>query len=323
MIKLTSLYPYANLHKVTQEFYDDHFVVNSKSISSEHKETYSYEKIAEISDQFNASGSQQQFIWILLCILSPVVVFLHNEIHSIPALLHTIQTLYILGIAVFALGFFKHWHIFILDENGFVLTTIKMTRRNRDAVYQAIDLIQSKSEGLQQTSIVNPFPEVKPVFEHSYFDFSELEKTIDRFYDEKIIGVENNFLSERVYTLKYKSLTGRIFRGKLGIKIWQTILSWAMLVWCLLLGLRYVFDFNLISGKPLWYIGLPLPIFSVALWPLIFVKRNVIGFYGVDSRIAYWAFVNKADKEKFEKIIKFVQSRIPAENKEASHREQV
>jgi hypothetical protein len=41
----------------------------------------------------------------------------------------------------------------------------------------------------------------------------------------------------------------------------------------------------------------------------------------VDGRIAYWAYVNEKDEEKFEQIVEFVQSRIPAENKEASPKE--
>jgi hypothetical protein len=37
--------------------------------------------------------------------------------------------------------------------------------------------------------------------------------------------------------------------------------------------------------------------------------------------VAYWAYVSQKNKDKFKKIIEFVQSRIPAENKEATLKE--
>jgi hypothetical protein len=48
-------------------------------------------------------------------------------------------------------------------------------------------------------------------------------------------------------------------------------------------------------------------------WFLRFVKREVFGFYNKNGQIEYWAYVNRRDKEKVEKIIEFVKSRIPAE----------
>ena len=54
---------------------------------------------------------------------------------------------------------------------------------------------------------------------------------------------------------------------------------------------------------------------------LLLIKQDIVGLYDKNGRIAYWAYVNKKGKEKFEKIIEFVQSRIPAENKEAFPKE--
>jgi hypothetical protein len=321
MIKITSYYPFANLLRVTQEFFDDQCMVYTKSISAEHKETYSYDSIAEVSDQFSVSGSQQHFSWILLGILTPFTVFLHSYIHSIPALLYGFRAVYVFGIVVFVHSFFKHWYIKFIDKNGIVLTTINMTRRNRESVYRAIAIILSKSENIIENSITNPFPEIQPSFEHTYYDFTEIKKSLDKFYNERIIGLDNNFLSESIYSINYNSLSGKVFRGKFGIMVWQAVLSWAIFFMFVLLGLRYLFDFNIISSKPLLYLDLPLLVLSACLWPLTFVKRNVIGFYGVDGRIAYWAYVNEKDEEKFEQIVEFVQSRIPAENKEASPKE--
>jgi len=49
---------------------------------------------------------------------------------------------------------------------------------------------------------------------------------------------------------------------------------------------------------------------------LYFVKQEAIGLYDTKGNVEYWTWVNKLNKENVEEIIKFIQSRIPAENKD-------
>jgi hypothetical protein len=114
-------------------------------------------------------------------------------------------------------------------------------------------------------------------------------------------------------------LSEKIYKGKIGINIWGQLLT------------STIFIFSVIIGVNLGFYKLPRTIFLfstyivgaafIIAWLLTFVKRDVIGFYNKNGNVAYYAYVNWADTEKFEKIMEFVQSRIPAENKESSLKE--
>jgi hypothetical protein len=45
------------------------------------------------------------------------------------------------------------------------------------------------------------------------------------------------------------------------------------------------------------------------------IKRENIGLYNKHGRVIYWTPVNRKNKDKIEKIIEFIQSKIPTEEK--------
>ncbi|HRJ76331.1 MAG TPA: hypothetical protein PLX90_10045, partial [Anaerolineales bacterium] len=114
--------------------------------------------------------------------------------------------------------------------------------------------------------------------------------------------------------IKFNSLTGEVFRGKTGNDLFSFVAPLTFLIYSILLGLRFGFGVNLyISTLYILYISIASIIISALLG---YIKREVFGFYDKDGEIQYWAYVNKNEKEKVEKIIEYVKSRVPKENKE-------
>ncbi len=319
MIKITSFYPFSGWLKMTQEFYDDKFVVRTKSLTFEREDEYVYNKVAAISHSYHSSNSQMLFGFGLLVAINFALAFFCTPIYANPALLRTAQVLFIGGALLFVASFIKTFHLVILDEDGNALTSIKLTRRNHEATTQITELIKSKSKNIQEISVTDPSPETMPAFEHTYYDISRLEKTTDRFYEDKIIGFEKGMFSKRVYTVKYNELSGNLFRAATGTNLFGGVFTIAAFIFFALGGLYW--GFNILSRIVYSYAFYTFLTVLAISFLMQFVKRSVIGLYGKSEQTSYWAYVNRAEKEKFEKIIEFVQSRIPAENKEASPKE--
>ena len=319
MIKLTSLYPFSGFLRVTQEFYDEKFIVKTKSLTFAREEEHTYSNIADIADAYYSSGSQMNFGFWLLVTANIALYFFCKPIYANPALLRITQTLLICGMLLFITSFIKSFYIVLFDKDGNALTSIKLNRRNRDAALQVTEMIMRKSKSTEEISITNPFPETEPVFEHSYYDISKLEKTTDRFYDDEIIGVEKSPVLERVYRVKYKYLSGKPYKMAIGGNMFGAIITIAAFVFFAIRGLYQGFSF--LPRMAFLYTAYMFLILLAISFLAQFIKRGVFGLYGKNEQPHYWAYVNRADKEKIEKIVEFVQSRIPAENKETSLKE--
>jgi hypothetical protein len=256
--------------------------------------------------------------WLLAASAFSLYFFNHSVSENL-LLLRSVQILFIAAILVYATGIIKRWHIFLFDKDNNVLAVFKQTHRNHDTVLQVTEMLKRKSEDVREFSAADPFPETRPEFEITYYDFSETHKTTDRFYQNEVIGFQKSWFTDKVYSVVYGTLSEKIYKGKIGINIWGQLLT------------STIFIFSVIIGVNLGFYKLPRTIFLfstyivgaafIIAWLLTFVKRDVIGFYNKNGNVAYYAYVNWADTEKFEKIMEFVQSRIPAENKESSLKE--
>ena len=314
MIKLTSFYPFSGLLRVTQEFHEGKFIVKTKSLMVEHEKEYSYKLIATISDSYRSSGGQEIAGFWLLVGLAYAFIFFCNPIYANPILLGTLRILFFAGILLFASGFIKRWRVYFLDRDGQVITSINLNNRNQNAVSQVTDMIMSQADNIDVISAADPFPESKYIHEHVYFNFSVLTKTTDRFYNDRIIGFQKSPFAEYVYTVKYNELNGNELKGKNSDKILGPAFSFGTFI--LAVAVNLYRSFNILPRMFFMNIFYAYIILLTASFLLQFIKRRTFGFYGKDERIRYWAFSNKTEKEKIETIIKFVQSRIPAENKE-------
>lgn len=314
MIRTTSFYPFMNLLHITQEFHEDKAIVKTKSLKHEREFEFSYKDIEEISDSFSPNNSQGNFgFWMIVSAAFSLGVF-NFFISRYPFLLHIVQVIFTCGILLLATSFKKTWRIFFSDNNGNVLTAIKQTPKNRDLIPQIMEMIRANSNRLQEISVTNPFPEEPASLELVYYNLSDWVKTTDKFYEDKVIGYQKTIFEEGVYQVKYSQLSGEVYRGKTSIEVWGWSLTLFTLIASLIGGFLFGFgiklDITLLRGG-LYTIYVFLSLFLLSL-PISLIKRDTIGFYNKNGKIEYWAQLNKKDKNKLEEIIKFVQSKIIA-----------
>jgi len=312
MIKITSFYPFQNLLRVTQEFYEDKIVVNVKSLTFDNSKEINYKDVREISDGFTAQKGN--FGFILIAITGFSLSIFHNWLYGNPFWFRVAQIIFVIGIALYISRYVKSWYIYLSDKNGNILTTIHQTHKNRNLVEQAIDTIRLKSESADEISSANPFPSVLPVFEYVYTDISNLKKTVDKFYDTELIGFEKGIYGEYAYKIRYNELNGDVYRARTNIEIWCVILEWCYMAIVIAFGIFYGFHLPIEFRTILNISYVAAAIFAIS-WLLRFVKREVFALYGRNGEIKYWAYINKSDKEKIKRIIEFIKSKIPEENK--------
>ena len=313
MIKLTSFYPFENFLRVTQEFYDDKAIVKTKSLRFERGYEFNYKDVGEISDAFLGSNRQSDFSFWLLAYTSFALTVFHKEIYNYLFLLRTAQALYICALFLFATSFIRSWHIEFSDKDDNYLTRIKQTRFNRHQIAQVMEIVKNKSKDIQEITVTNPFPKEQPRFEHIAYDDLGTTKTIERFYENELLGLVKSISGEHAYRINYKQLSGKVYRGKMGNDAWTSLLTIFTFAISVIGG--FVFGFRIYPSLFFAYIIVALAVILAISSILYFVKQEAIGLYDTKGNVEYWTWVNKLNKENIEEIIKFIQSKIPAENK--------
>lgn len=313
MIKITSFHPFSNFLRRTQEFQENKASVQIKSFTFEREFEFEYKDVAEISCEDSASEDQVNFGFNLLVIGEAfLVLFYILDIDSV--LLQFAQAIYVLAAVLLFTGFIKNRYYYFSDRNEKHITSIKMTRKNRSLIKNAIQLIKSKSESIREFTPEKPFPEIKPIFEIMEYDTPNyFKKSIERLYENELIGYEKNMVSESVYSVKYCLLNREVYRGKRGNNSWD-IVVWATLILSSIIVDIYIMS-DFFSKTTLFFTLAVLGILLAISFLLQFVKYEVVGLYDKSKDIAYWTWVNNSNREKVEEIIEFIQSKIPAENK--------
>jgi ABC-type multidrug transport system fused ATPase/permease subunit len=314
MIKLTAFYPFSNFLRVTQEFYEDKAIIKSKSLKFENEFEFKYKDVYEISDGFFTQNDQQSFSFSLIVIIGMLLYIFCHWLYENLLWLRIGQLLFISGIILYFASFVRSWHIFVGDKNGNTLFTIKQTHKNKDLVVQAIEKVKEKSSNLEELTTTEPFTQQKASFEHKYFRFANIKRTVDRYYDNEIIGYEKSINGDTSYKIRYETLNGKIVRAKVNNDLWDLIPSWCILIFAMVFGFHFGFNINFFV--PVLYIFYALLALIIISWLLSYLKREIFGFYNKNGVVEYWGYVNKNEKEKVEKIIEYVKSRIPEENKE-------
>lgn len=314
MITITSFYPFKNLLRVTQEFYEDRAVVRMKSLTYEHDYEIDYKELDEISDKYHINENQVAFGVGFLAFITIALIFFFDNINAYPLLLRTVQVFYVCGFIVFIAGFKKNWQINFSDKKGNILTYTKQTAKNTELVSQATELITSKVEGIREVTATDPFPAEKPVFELIQYDMFQFGKTIERFYENKLIAFHQTLFKEVAYSTTYSQFSGKVDRGKVSAIPWFSYFCNLLYVGIIIMGLDLAFDLG-IGINILVFFRVLLILFIIS-WLLSFVKREVVGLYDYDENIAYGTFVNRKNKAKIEEIIEFIRPKIPTEEKQ-------
>lgn len=314
MIKITSFNPFRNFLRITQEFHEDKVFVRMKSLSIERNIEFNYEEVGEIRDGFYTSKDQRSFGFFTVLILSMLLTAFCRWLINNPIWLLILQILFISGILLYILSYFKKWNIVIVDKKGITLSYLQRSFfSNNTSIVEALEKINSKSKNVDELFTAAPFPMDSPIFEHNYFRFSYLDKTVDYFYEDEVIGLQRGVFGEEAYKSKYSNLSGDIYKGKESDGLQWLIFEWGFWALAIIYGLKYGFGVQ-IGITPLYFLFI-MGILFAAAWIISLKKRDVVGFYNKNGQIEYWAYFNQRDNEKVEKIIEFVKSRIPAETR--------
>lgn len=312
MIKITSFNPFQNFLRITQEFHEDKAIVRLKSLSTERTTEFSYEEVGEIRDGFYTANSQRTFGFFTILVSNMVLVIFCNWLTSQPAWYLIPKITLISGIFLYISSYLKKWHIIIVNKKGITLSYLQRNNFSSNVLVEdALEKIKSKSKNIDELTTAAPFPNARPAFKHNYFSFSNLEKTADFFYEDEIIGLQKGVFGEETYKVKYNSLSGEVYNGKESDGLQWHIFEWGFLSLSIISGLEYGFGVQT-EINPLYFL-LIVGVLITAAWIVSLRKRDVVGFYNKTGQIEYWAFVNRPDKENFEKIIEFVKSKIPVE----------
>lgn len=315
MIKLTSFYPFSNFMRITQEFHEDKAVVKWSSLKAEREYTFNYNKITRISYSKEASESQM-FFGLSLALLSIIVVVLFSsQIHANPLALRSVRVLFLLTVSIFVTGLIHHKYYYFYDKDGNHITFIKATRNNHGSIEKAINLTKSASPKIKETTPLKPFLDINPIFEMTYYDTPYYLNIITvKFSEDMLIAHHKSVIGESAQIVEYNSLSGEVMRGKESNSSWATAYYFILVLSTFTAGLYSLFD--ILPRQFFLYTEYILGILLVIFILLRYIKKEVIGLYDKNENIVYWTWVNKSNKEKIEEIIRYVQSRIPAENKE-------
>jgi hypothetical protein len=312
MIKITSFNPFQNFLRITQEFHEDKAIVRLKSLSTERTTEFSYEEVGEIRDGFYTANSQRTFGFFTILFSNMVLVIFCNWLTSQPAWYLIPKITLISGVFLYISSYLKKWHIVIVNKKGITLSYLQRNNFSSNIlVEEALEKIKSKSKNIDELTTAAPFLNVRPAFKHNYFSFSNLEKTVDFFYEDEIIGLQKGVFGEEAYKVKYSNLSGEVYNGKESDGLQWHIFEWGFLSLSIISGLEY--GFGVQTGINSLYFLLITGMLITAAWIVSLRKQDVVGFYNETGQIEYWAFLNRSDKENFEKIIEYVKSKIPVE----------
>jgi uncharacterized membrane protein (Fun14 family) len=324
MIKLTPFLPFQNFLRSTQEYHEDKALIKIKSFNVDREYEFKYKDITEIVDSFRCEYNQYTFGFWLLGFNTFMSYIFKEYIYTHPFLLRIEQVLYIVGLLIFFTGFKKTWWFYFIDKNDNVLAYIKQNGRNRDLIPQIIELIKQRAVNIKELTAADPFPDEPFEYELIEHDLPEYEKITERFYRDEVVGIRQSPFNETVYRIQYKTLNGKVFRGKTNNDIANTFFSIATITASIYGGyiLGFSIPYELPFSKPIAYILIGLFVIAILSLPLNLIKREVVGLYNKDGNIAYSTHVNRKNKDKVEKIIEYVVSRIPTKNKQQFNEDQ-
>ena len=321
MIKTSSFYPFQNLLRVTQEFHEDKVDVRTKSLVSEHNYSFSYTEVAEIScAKYNFSS---QWMWGFGLMGIAFWILLISNIVTINQSLHTTAKIfYVFGLILYLISFTRKKFYYFSDKDDNVLTSISWSNKNKGKINQIVELTKNKSEFVSILTIENPFPNKEPVFELINYDIPNyFNKSVARFYQDEIIEFNTALDGVNVLKTKYIDLSKKFKKGKSGNKEWLSVF-WEIMAFTGALGGAYIF-LGLFSRKLFVFSVYILGATAVITIILRFVKQEIVGFVNKNGNGSYWIWISKSNKDKVEKIIEFILSRIPDENKEVPLKEQI
>jgi len=309
LLKFSTFYPFSNFLRITHQFLDDKVIVKQKSLTTEYDFEVNYKDIVKIVYRNHADSDKSSFALSVIGIVGILAIFFSSLLHENVTVLRTMQILFLAGIALFVWGFIKAKYCYFVDTNNMFVPAIRINSVNEESLHNAVKSVKQKSKDIVEASPKNPFPETNPVFEFIEYDVPDfLNKSTTRFYENELIDSEKSFTDEVVTRVRYKDLNSQITRGRHGNSNWISI-------GC---NLGYVAFFVLSSmflfGLPVTGMGIRISLIFLALaliaFLLKFVKEEYVYLQDKRNRTVYWMKISRANREKVDEIIQFLQKKI-------------
>lgn len=314
MIKITSFYLFQNFLRITQRFYEEKAIVTVKSLTVEREFEFEYKDVGKIYQDKTSSTSQIEFAFGAIAFFLVLSVFFLDNLLKNSILLNVLQILVTTIALLFITGFIKYRYYTFLDDDNKVITYIKNSHKNRDAIKKIIELVKRKSNSVDELNSDNPFPNKNHKIELIDYDVPRyFSKCTTRFYEHELITTVRSLVEDSLSKVTYEQLNGKVSQGKEANDGWDSAF-WIILVFA---GLMTLIDivFNIFPKTIFIHTLLSLGILLVISLLMKYKKQEIAGFHDKTNKIMYWTWVKKSNKEKIEEIIKFVKSNIPQEEK--------
>lgn len=316
MIKINSFTPVDNFTRRSWEFYDDHMVVKTKSLTFDFENEIKYEKIKSIRSKRMADLN---WLWasFLTVGLPGLVIFLLRRFGiTIPHLDLIYKIITTCALLMLIPAFRKYEYYSFLDADKYFLATVRVGQENKAAVLEAIKLIKQKTEIHKETYFDDLLPSTLPVFQFKVFDFADfLSRSKVSVYDDKIIDVEKSLAEELMSVIKFDELSGETKFAKMGNDKWDYVWSYWLFFVCITGMTVVAFFANYLKGNylvlKLFYGGLAL---LIPLFFLRYIKSEILVFYDKQDNSVFWTWVNSSNRETLNQIVEFVKGKVESKN---------
>jgi hypothetical protein len=317
MIRISNFQISSNFSRLVYEFYDEKMIIKGKSLTLEAEREINYKKIKVIQKR---TVLDLRWWWVPL-VVSLVVVCIYiifdYPFQNNPTIYFTEKAVFIFGIALSTPAFRKIEYCSFLDEDRNAIVSIRVNKSNRKALEEAINLIKQKAEIISETYLTNPSAGIPPKFEIIYYDFPDyLNKSIARFYDDRIIDVEKSLVGDLVTEVKYSELSGKTqvikVRNDSWGNVWGSWFKFAVITSAtldLFLPSRLTLGLGLLIGGSI----LVIPTFFLG-----YLKNEVLVFYNHNNEIIYWIRRNWGNQKLLDQIIELIQSKVSPSNPEGT-----
>ena len=313
MIKINSFTPVSNFTRRSWEFYDDHMVVKTKSLTLDYEYKVKYEKIKAVISKRMADLN---WFWAsLIAIVAYKIISLGlgwvNV--NIPNILDKV----IVGFALLMIfpAFRKYEYYAFLDENKNFLATVRVNSKNKKSILDATKLIKQKAEVTKESYYDDSLPNASPLFQFAEFDFADfLSKSSVFVYEDRIIDVEKSLVEEITTIIKYDELSGETRIAKMGNDNWDNIWSYWLFFVCISGISAATFFAEQIKGSQLAFnlffgsLALLIPLFF-----LRYIKSEVLVFYDKQDNGIVFARVNSKNREILNQIVEFVKGKAESQ----------
>ena len=314
MIKINSFTPVNNFARRSWEFYDDHMILKTKSLTVDFEDEIEYEKIKtirsrELADLYWIWAS---FITIGLYGLASLVLGWFDI--NIPFVIERTVVVFALLMLIPAFRRYEYYSFFDKDQN--VLATVRVHNKSKRLLLEAIKIIKQKAEISSETYFTDSFPNAPHKFQYNELDFPDfLNKVQIRFYDDRLVGVEKSLVEKVTTVIRYNEFNGKTQVVKIANDRWDSVWGYWLYFVCItflsiifLLGKQVQGNYLLLN---LFYGGLGL---LIPLFFLRYIKSEVVIFYNKKNNGIFWININSKNREEINQIVDFVKGKVEFQN---------